>query len=132
MGYRPDNPASDALGRQQAVVQHMRALPHGAVADALATVRASSARPVVKLIFEFVVLTAARSGEVRLATLDEMDQECHRSTQSQKNQPNTYRRAPVGRRSPQEQPQPRRPETLLRSQTASSLSTLPTLQYPTF
>ena len=43
----------------------MRALPHGAVADALATVRASSARPVVKLIFEFVVLTAARSGEVR-------------------------------------------------------------------
>ena len=35
--------------------------------------RASSARPVVKLIFEFVVLTAARSGEVRLATWDEMD-----------------------------------------------------------
>ena len=37
MGYRPDNPAGDALGqalgRQQAVVQHMRALPHGAVAD---------------------------------------------------------------------------------------------------
>ena len=77
MGYRPDNPAGDALGqalgRQQAVVQHMQALPHGAVADALATVRASSARPVVKLIFEFVVLTAARSGEVRLATWDEMD-----------------------------------------------------------
>ena len=34
MGYRPDNPAGDALGqalgRQQVVVQHMRALPHGA------------------------------------------------------------------------------------------------------
>ena len=77
MGYRPDNPVGDslgqALGRQQAVVQHMRALPHGAVPDALATVWASSARPVVKLIFEFVVLTAARSGEVRLATWDEMD-----------------------------------------------------------
>ena len=45
MGHRPDNPAGDALGqalgRQQAVVQHMRALPHGAVADALAIVRAS-------------------------------------------------------------------------------------------
>ena len=43
--YRPDNPAGDAfrqaLGRQQAVVQHMRALPHGAVADALAIVRTS-------------------------------------------------------------------------------------------
>ena len=47
MGYRPDNPAGDALGqalgRQRAVVQHMRALPHGAVADALATVRTSRA-----------------------------------------------------------------------------------------
>ena len=35
MGYRPDNPAGDALGqalgRQRAVVQHMRALPHGDV-----------------------------------------------------------------------------------------------------
>ena len=41
MGYRPDNPAGDALGRQQAIVQHMRALPHGAVADALATVRSN-------------------------------------------------------------------------------------------
>ena len=43
--YRPDNPAGDAfrqaLGRQQAVVQHMRALPHDAVADALAIVRTS-------------------------------------------------------------------------------------------
>ena len=77
MGYRPDNPAGDALGqalgRQQAVVQHMRALPHGAVADALATVRAPQALVTVKDAFEFLVLTAARSGEVRLATWDEMD-----------------------------------------------------------
>ena len=47
--YRPDNPAGDAfgqaLGRQQTVVQHMQALPHGAVADALATVRAFQASP---------------------------------------------------------------------------------------
>ena len=81
MGYRPDNPAGDALGqalgqalgRQQTVVQHMRALPHGAVADALATVRASPASVTIKQAFEFLVLTAARSGEVRLATWDEMD-----------------------------------------------------------
>ena len=77
MGHRPDNPAGDALGqalgRQQAVVQHMRALPHGAVADALATVRASQAAVTTKDAFEFLVLTAARSGEVRLATWDEMD-----------------------------------------------------------
>ena len=77
MGYRPDNPAGDALGqalgRQQTVVQHMRALPHGAVADALATVRSSPAAVTTKRAFEFLVLTAARSGEVRLATWDEMD-----------------------------------------------------------
>ncbi len=59
-----------ALGRQQAIVQHMRALPHGAVADALATVRASQASVATKRAFEFLVLTAVRSGEVRLATWD--------------------------------------------------------------
>ena len=62
MGYRPDNPAGDALGqalgRQQTVVQHMRA---------------SQAAVTTKRAFEFLVLTAARSGEVRLATWDEMD-----------------------------------------------------------
>ena len=77
MGYRPDNPAADALGQalgwQRAVVQHMRALPHGAVADALATVRTSRALVTTKDAFELLVLTAARSGEVRLATWDEMD-----------------------------------------------------------
>ena len=51
----------------------MRALPHGAVADALATVRASQASVATKRAFEFLVLTVARSGEVRLATWDEMD-----------------------------------------------------------
>ena len=51
----------------------MQALPHGAVADALATVRASQASVTTKRAFEFLVLTAARSGEVRLATWDEMD-----------------------------------------------------------
>ena len=51
----------------------MRALPHGAVADALATVRTSQAQVTPKDAFEFLVLTAARSGEVRLATWDEID-----------------------------------------------------------
>ncbi len=56
MGYRPDNPAGDALGqalgRQRAVVQHMRALPHGEVADALTTVRTSRALVTTKDAFE--------------------------------------------------------------------------------
>ena len=67
MSYQPDNPAGDALGR------HMRALPHGAVADALATVRASRASVPTKRAFGFLVRIAVRSGEVRLATWDEMD-----------------------------------------------------------
>ena len=76
-GHRADNPAGDALtaalpkgGRLQA---HQRALPHHQVADALATVRASNALPSTKLAFEFLVLTAARSGEVRLMVWDEVD-----------------------------------------------------------
>ena len=55
----------DVLGVQGKVVRHMGALPHGEVASAIETVRESGGRPVVKLAFEFFVLTATRSGEVR-------------------------------------------------------------------
>ena len=51
----------------------MRALPHVEVAEAVATVRASGATTSAKLAFEFLVLTAARSGEVRLARWEEVD-----------------------------------------------------------
>ena len=61
-------PTMWALGRQQDVVKHMRTLPHGAAACALATVRASQASVTTKRAFEFLVLTASRSGAVRLAT----------------------------------------------------------------
>ena len=76
MEYRADNPChriGPVLGRQQENVQHMRALPHREVAAALETTRASGARRVVKLAFEFLVLTAARSGEVRGAAWSEID-----------------------------------------------------------
>ena len=53
----------------------MRALPHAKVAGAIEAVRASDASMSVKLAFEFLVLTASRSGEVRLATWQEMDRE---------------------------------------------------------
>ena len=68
MEFRLDNPCDrvvPVLGAQHDVVQHMRALPHREVPVVIKTVRASNARPVVKLAFEFLVLTAARSGEVR-------------------------------------------------------------------
>ena len=76
MQYRSDNPCdrlTPALGRQQKLVRHMPALPHARVAAAIGTVQASKATQVVKLAFEFLVLTAARSGEVRLATWDEIE-----------------------------------------------------------
>ena len=78
MELRPDNPCDrigPVLGPQRDLVQHMQALPHREVASAIETVRASSARPVVKLAFEFLVLTAARSGEVRGAVWTEMDRD---------------------------------------------------------
>ena len=78
-GFRVDNPAGDmlsqALGRQADVTQHMQALPHREVATAIHTVQDSHAGIITKLAFEFLILTAARSGEVRLATWAEMDVE---------------------------------------------------------
>ena len=76
LNYRDDNPCSrigPVLGPQQDLVQHMRALPHRDVAAVVQRVRASGAAPVVKLAFEFLVLTAARSGEVRGAEWTEID-----------------------------------------------------------
>ena len=78
-GYREDNPAGDAIGaalpRNGVRVQHRRALPYADVAGAIATVRGSGAYPMTALAFEFLVLTACRSGEVRGARWDEMDLE---------------------------------------------------------
>ena len=79
-GYRADNPAGDAIGaalpkHNGKSKRHHRALPHGEVAAAIETVRGSGAGIAVKLAFEFLILTAARSGEVRLATWDEIDKE---------------------------------------------------------
>ena len=76
MEYRADNPCDrigPILGRRRHVATHMRALPHGAVAAAVGAVRASRTRPVVKLAFELLVLTAARSGEVRGAHWTELN-----------------------------------------------------------
>ena len=76
-GYRTDNPAGDAitaaLPRRPAPVQHRRALPHHEVAAAVLTVRGSGAWVGTKLAFEFLVLTATRSAEVRLARWREVD-----------------------------------------------------------
>ncbi len=73
---RIDNPAAAvraALPRRPRLKEHHPALPYEQVPAALATVEASTAREATKLALRFLVLTAARSGEVRGATWDEID-----------------------------------------------------------
>ena len=76
-GYVDCNMAGEmidgALPSIRRVVEHFRALPYPAVAEALETVEASRASIPSKLCFRFLVLTAARSGEAREATWSEID-----------------------------------------------------------
>ena len=78
MEFRMDNPCDrigPVLGPQHDVVEHLQALPHREVAAAIRTVQASTALPAVRLAFEFLVLTAARWGEVRWAEWAEIDRD---------------------------------------------------------
>ena len=76
-GFRQDDPAGDALNvalpKRGNPRQHLKALPYHEVSAALDAVNQSSSALVTKLAFHFLVLTAARSGEVRGATWDEID-----------------------------------------------------------
>lgn len=76
-GYRNENPAARAvtavLPRDAGHRKHLPALPHRKVAGAIAKVRAAKSWPGIRLAFQFQVLTAARAGEVRKATWDEID-----------------------------------------------------------
>ena len=64
-----------ALPAMPAVKAHFRALPHAEVAAALDTIATSRASVSAKACLRFVVLTACRSGEARLATWNEIDLE---------------------------------------------------------
>ena len=78
MEFRIDNPCDrigPVLGPQQDVTEHMQALPHREVAAVIRTVRASTALPAAKLALDFLVLTAARWGEVRWAEWEEIDRD---------------------------------------------------------
>jgi integrase len=75
--YRVDNPAGktilSVLPKVRRTKQHYPALHYNQVPSALRTIRQSTGNPKTKLAFEFLVLTAARSGEVRSATWCEID-----------------------------------------------------------
>ena len=76
-GFRSDNPAGDTLDgvlpKQTTTRRHFRALPYNRVSQAIAIVRNSDAAHHTKLCFEFLCLTAARSGEARLSTWSEIN-----------------------------------------------------------
>ena len=78
-GHVEHNLAGDAidgaLPSLPAVKAHFRALPYREVGAALETIEASRASVSAKACLRFVVLTACRSGEARLATWDEIDLE---------------------------------------------------------
>lgn len=76
--YRADDPTNGiekALPRAKRTVRHRKALHYDEVAGCIAAVQASKASPSTKLAVEFLILAAARSGEVRLASWGEMDLE---------------------------------------------------------
>ena len=62
-----------ALPAATAAREHHRALPYANVQSALETVEASPTSLAAKLAFRFVVLTAVRTGEARMATWSEID-----------------------------------------------------------
>ena len=77
--YRLDNPAGDAiegvLPKTPRVKAHHRALHYTEVPAVIGAVRGSKALQTTKLSLEFLILTAARSGEVRHAAWEEMHTE---------------------------------------------------------
>ena len=78
-GHVEHNVAGEAidgtLPAMPAVKAHFRALPHAEVAVALDVIATSRASVSARACLRFVVLTACRSGEARLATWNEIDME---------------------------------------------------------
>jgi integrase len=75
-GHRADDPCAaltQALPKSGQKVEHRKSLPYQAVAGCIATINESAAALSTKLALEFLILTAARSGEVRGGTWDEID-----------------------------------------------------------
>ncbi|MCX5517767.1 tyrosine-type recombinase/integrase [Kaistia defluvii] len=75
-GWRQDNPAENiaqALPKAETAKANRKALAYGEVAVCLDAVRASGAGLATKLALELLVLSASRSGEIRLAVWSEFD-----------------------------------------------------------
>ena len=64
-----------ALPAQRRSTNHYRALPYAEVAAGMARIEESRAWPCTRLALAFLIFTAARSGEIRHATWDEIDRD---------------------------------------------------------
>ena len=75
-GWRVDNPAiavTKALPRRRGKKEHHPAMTYGRMPAFIQTLRASTADSSTKLGLEFLILTAARTGEVRFMEWREVD-----------------------------------------------------------
>lgn len=75
-GYRLDDPSNaieQALPKAARAVKQRKSIHYDKVAECLSAVQGSHAGASTKLALEFLILTAARSGEVRLATWPEIN-----------------------------------------------------------
>ena len=77
-GWRGDNPAlavSKVLPQRRGKKEHHPAMPYGKLPAFIPALRASTADTLTKLGLEFLILTAARTGEVRFMDWGEVDTE---------------------------------------------------------
>lgn len=72
-GENPARLAVIGLPRQNRTVRHHLALPYAVVPAFVRDLRLARTKPAIRLALEFLILTAARSGEVRGATFNEFD-----------------------------------------------------------
>lgn len=72
-GENPCRIAVIGLPKQVGTVKHFAALPYADVPDFIKKLRSADCDPMIRLALEFLILTAARSGEVRGAPPDEFD-----------------------------------------------------------
>ena len=75
-GYRDDHPVGEALvaalPKGKGEVAHYPSVPHSEIAEVLVAIRTSRAWILTRLALVFLILTGARSGEVRGAVWDEI------------------------------------------------------------
>lgn len=72
-GENPCRIVAIGLPKQNGAVKHFKALRYQDLPDFISRLRTEKFDPIVRLAFEFLILTAARSGEVRGAPPEEFD-----------------------------------------------------------